>query len=61
MTVLHCDRCGTLFDPDGTFMTVGVEVLGEPRETLDQVLLCESCTDEVGDELSLETVVHEGD
>jgi hypothetical protein len=61
MTVLHCDRCGSLFDPDGRFMTVDVDVLGTPRETLGQVLLCASCTDEVGDELSLETVIHEGD
>ena len=60
MTVLHCDRCGTLFDPSETFMAVAVDVLGEStRETIDQVLLCETCVDEVGDALSLETVLHE--
>lgn len=41
-------------------MTLEVDVLGrESRETLEQVLLCGSCTDAVGDALSLETVVHE--
>ena len=60
MTVLHCDRCGTLFDPEETFMAVDVDVLGESSpETIAQVLLCESCTDAVGDSLSLETTVHE--
>lgn len=62
MTVLRCDRCRDLFDPDGTFMTVEVDVLDRgSRETLEQILLCESCTDAVGDALSLGTVVHERD
>lgn len=59
MTLLRCDRCGNLFDPDGTFMTVEVDVLDrESRETIEQVLLCESCADAVGDALGIETMLH---
>lgn len=60
MTVLGCDRCGTLFDPHERFTTADVEVLGRAsRETVAQVLLCGTCTAAVGDSLSLETSIHD--
>lgn len=40
-------------------MTANVDVLDtRPRETIDQVLLCEDCAQSVGDSLSLETSEH---
>jgi hypothetical protein len=62
MSYLHCDRCGTLFGTDGRFMTANVDIVaGDGRETLDQVLLCESCTRAVGEGLTLETTVFDHD
>lgn len=59
MTVLRCDRCETLFDPQEAFMAVNIGVLdATSRETIDQVLLCESCADAISDSLSLETSEH---
>jgi uncharacterized C2H2 Zn-finger protein len=62
VSFLHCDRCGTLFGTDGRFMAANVDVLSEEaRETLEQVLLCPSCTRAVGDDLTLETTVYDHD
>ncbi|KAB1187238.1 MULTISPECIES: hypothetical protein [Haloferax] len=60
MSILHCDRCGALFETDERFMTANVHVItNDDRETLHQVLLCHSCIRDVEDSLTLETTIFE--
>lgn len=55
MSVFHCCRCSEQFDTGEKFMTASIVATRiEPHEIIDQILLCNTCADELKNALSLE-------